>query len=429
MGHHSEQPFEQNSNNYDQLPRVPLTIDIIKNLSGQQNVISMRQIQMQLDINRYSIQNLGYLLPFLMELNISSSSLDSLRDLGTCLQNLKILRVSNCRLENLDGAMSLISLVELEARDNYIDDLYNCAFLHNLETLDVENNNIADIHNLSFLSICNGLQTLTLRHNPVAEKTNYREDVWSKVPNLKILDDVVLTKQTVDNCNSGNINFEYATPQTQSQLKYAEEQSRAISKQTETEEVQARQLQEKAKLKKKKLQRRPTLSDLLHNQSHIDNFWLRPDNKPNFLRRRRTNSMVDEILFPLENDDFKNDCKLLSKKTNSPLTKQNSMPEYPEWFDPHLSIAKNEPNISENQPSTSKTNNLDNSFLKDTPLTYVFKSNTCLVVDAFAEDKVDSESHNDKLVNNSISTLMSTIKFPKPVQKGDSLDFTENDLE
>lgn len=62
---------------------------------------------------------------------------DSLRDIGNGLRNLKILRVNQCGLTCIDGVFSFENLEELYAADNGITSLAQCAFLQRLRVLNL----------------------------------------------------------------------------------------------------------------------------------------------------------------------------------------------------------------------------------------------------------------------------------------------------
>uniref|UniRef100_A0A6I8P6T9 Uncharacterized protein n=1 Tax=Ornithorhynchus anatinus TaxID=9258 RepID=A0A6I8P6T9_ORNAN len=70
----------------------------------------VRTLQMRVDTRENSLGNLGALLPGLHRLKLNNSLLASVRDLGTSLARLRVLWVSRCGLEDLDGIGSFASL-------------------------------------------------------------------------------------------------------------------------------------------------------------------------------------------------------------------------------------------------------------------------------------------------------------------------------
>jgi len=60
--------------------------------------------------------------------------------------------------------------------------------LPNLDTLILTNNSIQELADLEPLTSIKGLRMLSLLHNPVVTRRNYREYVIHKFPNLKVLD-------------------------------------------------------------------------------------------------------------------------------------------------------------------------------------------------------------------------------------------------
>lgn len=75
--------------------------------------------------------------PALRELILDGSVVSSLRDIGTGLKNLRILKVNRCGLTCIDGVFGFENLEELYAAHNVLNNLAQCAFLSNLKVLDV----------------------------------------------------------------------------------------------------------------------------------------------------------------------------------------------------------------------------------------------------------------------------------------------------
>uniref|UniRef100_A0A6I8N226 Leucine rich repeat containing 56 n=1 Tax=Ornithorhynchus anatinus TaxID=9258 RepID=A0A6I8N226_ORNAN len=160
----------------------------------------VRTLQMRVDTRENSLGNLGALLPGLHRLKLNNSLLASVRDLGTSLARLRVLWVSRCGLEDLDGIGSFASLKELYASYNNISELSPLCLLDQLEILDLEGNSVEEVAQVQLLGLCAQLHTLTLQGNPVclrphprspaAPDYNCRAEVRRLIPHLRVLDEV-----------------------------------------------------------------------------------------------------------------------------------------------------------------------------------------------------------------------------------------------
>ncbi|KAK3753840.1 hypothetical protein RRG08_006230 [Elysia crispata] len=169
-------------------------------LTGVDNLGTVECLELKVDSRETSLGNFGSLLPNLSELKLSGSCISCVRDLGSSLRNLRILWLTRCGLEELDGISSMLNLVELYLEYNEISDLSPLSMLEQLEILDLEGNNIDDITQVQYLSLCPRLRRLALDGNPIcvypspAEQEpdpsyDYRGSVRSLLPNLLVLDD------------------------------------------------------------------------------------------------------------------------------------------------------------------------------------------------------------------------------------------------
>lgn len=169
-------------------------------LTGVDNLSTVESLELKVDSRETSLGNFGSLLPNLRELKLSGSCISCVRDLGSSLRNLRILWLTRCGLEELDGISSMLNLVELYLEYNEITDLSPLSMLEQLEILDLEGNNIDDITQVQYLSLCPKLRRLALDGNPICvyaspeEKEpnpdyDYRGSVRSFLPNLLVLDD------------------------------------------------------------------------------------------------------------------------------------------------------------------------------------------------------------------------------------------------
>ena len=146
------------------------------------------------------VDAIGHLMPQLQHLHlISTSTLCSVRDLGTSLRHLLVLKASRCSLCELDGIAALPSLEELYLSFNDIWELSPLALHESLQVLDLEANAIEDAPQVGLLSTIPTLWALTLDGNPLgrrySSKLEYRRVVCQQLLplNLRTLDDENVT--------------------------------------------------------------------------------------------------------------------------------------------------------------------------------------------------------------------------------------------
>eukprot|EP00201_Polytomella_parva_P020994 CAMPEP_0175046500 /NCGR_PEP_ID=MMETSP0052_2-20121109/5066_1 /TAXON_ID=51329 ORGANISM="Polytomella parva, Strain SAG 63-3" /NCGR_SAMPLE_ID=MMETSP0052_2 /ASSEMBLY_ACC=CAM_ASM_000194 /LENGTH=480 /DNA_ID=CAMNT_0016310255 /DNA_START=175 /DNA_END=1613 /DNA_ORIENTATION=+ len=161
----------------------------LKQIAGVDDLRSVVSFQLSVAYSANSLLTISELMPNLVELNINSSALYSLRDLGNSFDNLQILWVSRCGLTSLEGLISLPNLKELYASYNDISNLQYIESCPSLEVLDLEGNCISDMDNIEYLLICNKLINLTLSSNPISQLPDYRSSVLKILPDLKFFDD------------------------------------------------------------------------------------------------------------------------------------------------------------------------------------------------------------------------------------------------
>ncbi|NWX49285.1 LRC56 protein, partial [Steatornis caripensis] len=171
-----------------------------KVLTGVDDLQRVKALEMRVDTRENSLGNFGSYLPNLRELKLNNSLLVSVRDLGTTLSHLHILRMACCGLSDLDGISSCSSLKELYIAYNNISDLSQLTWLDHLEVLDAEGNNIEDVNQIQYLGLCCKLSRLTVKGNPICLKPNaesveepdynYRAEVKRLIPHLEYLDEI-----------------------------------------------------------------------------------------------------------------------------------------------------------------------------------------------------------------------------------------------
>lgn len=171
-------------------------------LGGVDDLDDISKLELKVDTSEMSLGNFGSLLPNLTELKLSNSNIHSIRDLGSCLNGLKILWMSQCNLQDLDGIGSFSNLSELYLAFNEISEVSSVSMLENLQILDLEGNNIDSLSQVQYLAFCMKLTILTLEGNPVClkpspeletEEYNYRQSVFEAIPQLECLDDQLLS--------------------------------------------------------------------------------------------------------------------------------------------------------------------------------------------------------------------------------------------
>ena len=127
----------------------------------------MTHLSLKIDKNFNMLNDIGYRLPNLIELNLSNSDLESIMDIGTTFKKLEKLNVSNCGLSDLNGIICFQNLKELIASKNKINDLIYIEMCEELKIIDLSYNLIEDENNLLFLNSCPKLQKVILTGNKI----------------------------------------------------------------------------------------------------------------------------------------------------------------------------------------------------------------------------------------------------------------------
>ena len=140
-----------------------------------------------IDTTISSLSDLLLYLPNLKILNLNSSNILSFRELGTSIKNIEILNLSNCNLQLLDGLSIFRKLKNVDLSNNHIYDLEPiCNCTSKIEHFNIENNLIYDYKTIEYLPFT--LLNLTLIGNPISYSKNYREFIFTKLPQLNTLD-------------------------------------------------------------------------------------------------------------------------------------------------------------------------------------------------------------------------------------------------
>ena len=125
----------------------------------------LTSLSLKIDKNFNMMNDIGYRLPNLIELNLNGSEIDSIMDIGTNFKKLEKLDVSNCGLNDLSGIICFKNLKELYASNNKISDLIDIEMCDELKIIDLSNNLITDENNLLFFNSCQKLQKIILIGN------------------------------------------------------------------------------------------------------------------------------------------------------------------------------------------------------------------------------------------------------------------------
>ena len=162
---HDEEILEGNINIIDKIIQkyIPVSNDnkIIKIHPG------LTHLSLKIDKNFNMLNDIGYRLPNLLELNLSNSDLESIMDIGTTFKKLEKLNVSNCGLSDLNGIICFQNLKELIASKNKINDLIYIEMCEEIKIIDLSYNLIEDENNLLFLNSCPKLQKIILTGNKI----------------------------------------------------------------------------------------------------------------------------------------------------------------------------------------------------------------------------------------------------------------------
>ena len=146
----------------------------IRNIS---QIKELKTLKLKIKKNFGMLNDIGYYIPNLIELNLEGSEILSILDIGISFQNLIKLNVSNCKLIDLSGIICFKKLEELNASNNLIKDLIDLEMCNEIKILNLNNNKIEDEDNLYFLLSCEKLEKLFLRGNLISDKMKENENL------------------------------------------------------------------------------------------------------------------------------------------------------------------------------------------------------------------------------------------------------------
>jgi hypothetical protein len=150
------------------------------------NIKEISILKMKIDKNFLMMNEIGFRLPNLIELNLNGSEIFSVEEIGTNFQNLIKLNISNCKINDLNGICCFKKLQELDASFNNINDLIDLEYCNEIKILKLNNNKIEDIDNIFFLKNCEKLEKIYLGNNPIFSKYN-ESDIKNILNNNNIL--------------------------------------------------------------------------------------------------------------------------------------------------------------------------------------------------------------------------------------------------
>ncbi|XP_034824940.1 U2 small nuclear ribonucleoprotein A' [Maniola hyperantus] len=137
------------------------------------------------------------------ELDLRGYKIPQIENLGATLDQFDTIDFSDNDVRKLDGFPLLKRLKCMFFNNNRIvrigEELEQ--YIPNLEILILTNNNITELGDLDPLSTLPKLKTLSLMHNPVANKQHYRAYVAYKMPELRLLDFRKIKQKERDEAN------------------------------------------------------------------------------------------------------------------------------------------------------------------------------------------------------------------------------------
>jgi len=166
-----------------------ITDEYLRHHCGVDDLDDVTRLTISVNRDEQPVETLGTSCPYLRELKLNDSFVQSIRDLGTGLQNLRVLWLSRAGVTELWGISAMPLLEELYVSFNEICDLSSLNYHEGLQVIDLEGNNVADWEEVEALETLPELRELTLAGNPIQKAAGYAKRVCSGLPNLVMLDD------------------------------------------------------------------------------------------------------------------------------------------------------------------------------------------------------------------------------------------------
>ena len=125
------------------------------------------------------------------DMKIESIGKELKKELESC-KDLLCLSMNNCGLNSLADFPKITTLIRLEIMENKFPakDLKHIEHLLELQSLSLGSNAIKSIDDLTPLTKLENLIQLDLSETDLSKLTDYRKDVFAKLPNLQILDNL-----------------------------------------------------------------------------------------------------------------------------------------------------------------------------------------------------------------------------------------------
>jgi U2 small nuclear ribonucleoprotein A' len=138
------------------------------------------------------------------ELDLRGYKIPVIENLGTTLDQYDCLDLSDNEVRKLDGFPHLNRLKTLLLNNNRIVRVADGLELNlpNLNTLILTNNSLQELADLEPLASMKKLEMMSLLHNPVVTKRNYRLYTIHKFPNLRVLDFKKIRQKERDDAKS-----------------------------------------------------------------------------------------------------------------------------------------------------------------------------------------------------------------------------------
>ena len=130
------------------------------------------------------------------------------------ISGLIALNINGKNINDISILSQIPSLEMISLNNNDINNLSALKNLKNLKKLSLKGNKINDLNQIEYLKYCPKLEYLKLKENPISKDKNYYKIIIEKLPSLKILDDIEMSKINdkenimikTDNKNIGEIN-------------------------------------------------------------------------------------------------------------------------------------------------------------------------------------------------------------------------------
>jgi len=164
--------------------------EFLKYFLDTEDLSATTYVELQVDAECQSIEGLGVRLPRLELLKLNGSHIPRVRDLGTQLQQLRVLWLARVGLCDLDGISVLSNLQELYVAFNNLTDASPLSYHDQLEVVDLEGNCLESAESVGeALGTCWNLRTLTIQSNPCAKNTGQLQKLRKMLPSVEIIND------------------------------------------------------------------------------------------------------------------------------------------------------------------------------------------------------------------------------------------------